>query len=293
MKDIYNAVGISKQGFHQWLNRRMFLEEEKQQFLPIIAQIRDDHPRLSCRHIYKKLQPITMGRDRFEEFCYENGYKVPVKRNRRKTTNSNGFIYFPNLLIGLNELTAINQLWVSDITYFDIGRETYYLTFITELYNREIIGYNASKSLRTEATTLVCLKMAIRKSNLSRENNLIFHSDGGGQYYSKLFVAMTKQYDIRNSMGKTAYENPFAERINGTIKNDYLIPYGPNDFLELKKLLTKAVYLYNTDRPHKSLDGYSPTAFSDAVERKLLTKKWVVNKKKKVTKKEKVNIIIN
>ncbi len=158
MKDIYEVVGISKRGFHQWLNRRMLCESEQEQLLPIIFQLRIAHPRLSCRQMYNKLSHRMMGRDKFEQFCYANGYKVPVKRNLRRTTAGKGFIYFRNLLLELNELTDINQLWVSDITYFDIGMETYYLTFITDIYEREIIGYNASASLHTEATTLLCLK---------------------------------------------------------------------------------------------------------------------------------------
>jgi len=293
MKDIYAVVGTSKQGFHQCLNRRMLCEAEQEQLLPIIFQFRSSHPRLSCRQMYNKLAPKTMGRDKFEQFCYANGYKVQVKRNRRRTTDSKGSIYFPNLLLELIELTDINQLWVSDITYFDIGDETYYLTFITDIYNREIIGYIVSKSLRTEVTTLLCLKMTIKQRGLGRANNLILHSDGGGQYYSKEFIALTKEYNILNSMGKTAYENPFAERINGTIKNDYLIPYQPKNFVELHKLLTKAVWLYNNERPHKSLYGYSPIEFYSLIENKLLTIIWIINKKKKEAKKKKVNIIIN
>jgi len=293
MKDIYRVVGITKQCFHQWLNRRLLCEADKEQLLPIIFQLRSSHPRLSCRQMYNKLSPKSMGRDKFEQFCYANGYKVPVKRNFRRTTASKGFIRFPNLLLSLDELTDINQLWVSDITYFDIGTETYYLTFITDIYNREIIGYNASESLDTESTTLLCLKMAIKQRMLSKENKLFFHSDGGGQYYSKKFIALTRDYNIHNSMGKTAYENPFAERINGTIKNDYLIPYQPKNLAQLSKLLTKSVWLYNNERPHKSLYGYSPIEFYSLVKNKLLTKKWVINKKKKEAKKKKVNIIIN
>ena len=57
-------------------------------------------------------------------------------------------------------------------------------------------------------------------------------------------------------------------------------------------MLTKAVYLYNNERPHQSLGGHTPEAFKALKDRGLLTKVWVINKKKKVTKKEKVNINI-
>jgi hypothetical protein len=95
-----------------------------------------------------------------------------------------------------------------------------------------------------------------------------------------------------NSMGVDVYENPHAERVNGIIKNDYLIPYQPKNYDELEKMLTKAVNLYNTIRPHKSLKRLAPHVFEKLINTGLLTKTWVIDKKKKVTKKEKVNISI-
>jgi len=292
MNAIYRTVGISKQSFHQWSDRMLTRYEEQEQLLPIIRQIREDHPRLSCRKIYLKLKPNYMGRDRFEHFCHNNGFKLDVKKRRYRTTDSRGVIYFPNLLLNLDELTGINQLWVSDITYFDIGKQVYYLTFITDIYNREIVGYCASKTLRTEETTMIALKMAIKHRNIQKESDLIIHSDGGGQYYCKDFVRLTKTYGMNNSMGKTAFENPHAERLNGTIKNDYLIYYQPKDFIELKKMLIKAVNMYNQYRPHQSLSEHSPCEFNDLINDGLLTKTWIVNKKKIESKKEKVNIFI-
>jgi len=135
--------------------------------------------------------------------------------------------------------------------------------------------------------------MAIRKRKLPKASGLIFHSDGGGQYYSKEFLKVTKFYGIGNSMAKSVYENPFAERINGTIKNDYLKYYQPENFEELTNLSTKAVKLYNEEKPHKSLGGYSPKAITDAINNELLTKSWIINKKKKVSIKEKTYIYIN
>ena len=59
------------------------------------------------------------------------------------------------------EVTRVNQVFVSDITYFDIGSSTYYLTFIMDLFNREIVGWSASDNLRTESTTLPALHKVI------------------------------------------------------------------------------------------------------------------------------------
>lgn len=263
------------------------------QLLPIIWQIRKDHPRLSCREIYFMVHPKYMGRDKFEEFCFLQQLKIFKEKNRYKTTDSYGVMRFPNLLLTINELTGVNQLWVSDITYFSIQGQVFYITFILDVYSRKIVGYSVSKTLRTEDTTIKALNLAITTRKLSKHSGTIIHSDGGGQYFSKEFKKLTKEYGMLNSMGKTAYENPHAERINGIIKNDYLIPYQPKTFSELEKMLTKAVNLYNNERPHKSLNRLSPNEFEYRVSNGLLTKRWVINKKKKVSKKEKVNISIS
>ena len=166
-------------------------------------------------------------------------------------------IRFPNLTLD-KELTGINQLWVSDITYFDLGHKFYYLTFIMDQYSRKIKGYSVSRTLRSEDTTMPAVQMAMRclKSN----DKPIFHSDGGGQYYSKSFLKLTSGRVI-NSMGKTAYENPYAERLNRTIKNNYLYRYGPKGYDSLKRLTKKAVNMYNQGKPHDGLQGLTPSVF--------------------------------
>lgn len=289
---MYTIYGISKQGFHQWLDREIKRKQELMELLPIVMQIRADHPRLSCREIYYMLSPQHTGRDRFEAFCHEKGFKVEVQKNHFKTTDSFGVIRFPNLLYEVDELTGVNQIWVSDITYYPIGDHVSYLTFIMDLYSRKIVGFCTSSTLRTEYTTLKALKMAIKARKIRKASGLILHSDGGGQYYCKEFLALTRDYGIQNSMSTSVYENPHAERINGTIKNDYLFPYQPKDSQELSNMLIKSVYLYNDHRPHKALNRLTPTAFEERINKGLLTKTWVINKKKKVSKKEKVNISI-
>jgi putative transposase len=184
MNQLYRVIGISKQAFHQYLNRQMLQLEEQQQLLPIIGQIRTDHPRLSVRKMYLLLQPQSMGRDRFEQFCYLYGFKLAVKRTFYKTTNSLGVTRFENLIIG-KELTAVNQVWASDITYYRIGERFYYITFILDLYSRFIVGHAVSASLLTEQTTIPALMTALKHREPGP--GLIFHSDGGGQYYSKRF----------------------------------------------------------------------------------------------------------
>lgn len=263
MNGLFKAIGMSKQSFHQRLNRQLFLLEEMEQLLVLVKQIRADHPRMSSRQMYRLIKPVHLGRDRFERFCFENGFKVSVKRAYHRTTNSLGITRFENLLLNF-ELRGINQVWVSDITYYRIGEKFYYITFILDLYSRVIVGHSVSKDLSTTSTTIVALQTASKKRNVPK--GLIIHSDGGGQYYCKEWLQLTAKYQIRNSMCESVYENSHAERINGIIKNDYLVGYGPENYTQLTEMTTKAVLKYNSEKPHQSIGNISPYEFE-----KLLT----------------------
>jgi len=263
---LFEVVGISKQSFHQMLKRRKYKYEEQQQLIPLINEIREDHPRMSARDMYLKLRPDTMGRDQFERFCMESGYRVNKLKNYRITTNSLGVTRFPNMIKEI-ELTRVNQVFVSDITYFDIGSATYYLTLIMDLFNREIVGWSASDNLRTENTTLPALRRVIYERGRANLKGAIMHSDGGGQYYCKEFKELTKSLEMINSMTEEkVYENSHAERLNGIIKNNYLYPYGPTNLYSLKKLLNRAVLMYNTGKPHKALGKLTPHKFKTTID---------------------------
>ena len=279
---MYRAVGISKQGVHQNLNHHLQKMEELNYLIPIVDEVRKDHPKMSLRYIYRMIKPKTMGRDAFERQFTELGYKVRINRNFRRTTDSTGVIRFDNLIKD-RELTDVNQVWVSDITYYEMDNKFYYLTFITDLYSRKIIGACSSSTLRTEQTTLPALRRALQTRTGMQLTGTIIHSDGGGQYYSKKFTKLTKQTGLVNSMGKAAYENPHAERLNGIIKNNYVKPYHPTTEKELVKALNKAVRMYNFEKPHSALDGLSP----DNYER-VINNLSVIHKEKR-SKKENYN----
>lgn len=202
-----------------------------------------------------------MGRDSFEKFCAENGLKVRKNKNFRVTTNSKGVTRFENLIENI-EVTAVNQVFVSDITYYEMNNRFYYLTFIMDLYNREIVGYSVGENLRTENTVIPAIHMLTRKRGSDYLKKAILHSDGGGQYYSDMTKSVLADLEMRSSMTQeSVYENAHAERLNGIIKNNYLYPYNPSSLKELKSKLKKAVWLYNNDKPHSSLKGKTPVEY--------------------------------
>lgn len=257
MNKLYRAIGTSKQNMHQRLDRDTNQLEERGQLREVVVKVREDHPGMGAESLYMKLKPKTMGRDRFYTWYRENGLTIKPRKNWRRTTDSSGVIRFKNLVEGI-QLTGVNQVWVSDITYYEIDNEFYYLTLVMDQYSRRIKGYHASRSLRTDHTTIPALKMAMK--HLQPGDKPIIHSDGGGQYYSKSFRSLI-QGKLISSMGKSAYENPHAERLNRTVKNSYLIPYRPANLEQLKASLEKTHRMYNEGKPHKSLKGLSPSKF--------------------------------
>lgn len=261
MNQLYDATQMSKQSFHQKLKRRETGLDKAKQVLFLVNEVRKDHPRMAVREIYFKLQPQCMGRDKFEQFCFERGYRVKKQKNFRITTDSRGVTRFPNLIRDI-EVTSVNQVLVSDITYYEMFGRFYYITLIMDLYNREVIGSSASKSLRTEDTTLPALQMAIKNRGKSALKGAIIHSDGGGQYYSDEFKKLTKSLKMTNSMTEeNVYENSHAERLNGTVKNSYLYCYAPETFKDLEKELKRAVYMYNNEKPHHALKRMTPVQY--------------------------------
>lgn len=266
LNELYRSLGITKQGFHKQLKRHRRSQDEIENMLQIIWQIRGDHPTMCCRDMYYKINPACVGRDRFESICCTHGLLSRRRKNPQKTTDSSGVIRFDNLLKD-NELTDINQAWSSDITYYEVGGVFYYLTFILDCFSRRMLGYSVSERLFTEHTSLPALRKAIKVRGYNIPKGIIFHSDGGGQYYADVFLRLTRHYKFRNSMCEYAYENGKSERINGVIKNNYLKHWKIHGFTQLVKAVDRAVQLYNTDKPHSSLDRNTPVEFEEKLSK--------------------------
>ncbi len=233
----------------------------------IVHKVRRDHPQMALRSIHDKIVDCRIGRDRFEHEFKRRGYGITRVVKPTRTTDSRGVSKFDNLAKDI-ELNHVNQVWVSDITYFELDGKFYYLTFIMDVYSRRIVGHAVSDRLLTRCTTLPALQAALKLRGftpLNQPENLIIHSDGGGQYYSDEFQSLTKAHGLRNSMAENVYENPHAERINGIIKNNYLKHWTIQSLEQLVKSVDRAVSLYNHQKPHKALRKSTPVDFENGL----------------------------
>ena len=254
-------MNISKQAVYQARKRQEQFDLELMDLVNQADIIREHHPGCGVEKMYIALKPRFMGRDKFCEIFMNLGYRVRTLKNYRRTTIPT-HLNHPNLIEGM-QVTKPHQVLQSDITYFYLNEVFYYLVFIIDVYTRKIVGYNVNNSLRHESN-LKALKMALKEIESENRVNMIHHSDRGSQYGSKPYVKMLKDSGIKISMGLKAQENAYAERINGTIKNEYLKLWKIKDFKDLKAKTRKAVNHYNRKRGHSSLPkDLAPNKFEE------------------------------
>lgn len=281
MKDAYHQVslvklcrllGVTRQAYYQHAWRLEEKSIESHLIVQEVLQIRKYHGRMGGRKLYEKLEPfmlehqIKMGRDALFNLLASNGLLVKKSRSRVYTTNSFHWLRkYPNLIRNIH-LSEKNELWVSDITYWKPKKEPYYISFVTDAYSKKIVGYHVAQNLEAIAS-IQAMKMAIASltNKPIQQESLIHHSDRGVQYCSKEYVKLLQDNGIKISMTESGdpLENAVAERINGIIKNEYLIDYDVDSFLEAQELLQSVVHLYNDDRPHMSLGMLTPNRVHD------------------------------
>ena len=248
---MYNYLGLSRQSVHQMLQRQRAGFERSDQFIEKAEILRETHPEMGCRKMALILKEPGYGRDKTEELLLASGFRVYYPPNFAKTTHSVRTNRFSNLIEGLT-IRNINKVVQTDITYLWVKDRFYYLVFIIDIYSRLIIGYHASCGLEAIAD-IKALKMMIHLRKKENLKDLIHHSDRGGQYNSLAYLKILKEHGIRVSMCKAAWENAYTERINRTIKHEYLRHREIDSLATLCKELKRAVYLYNNQRPHWSL----------------------------------------
>jgi transposase InsO family protein len=220
-------------------------------------------PRLGCRKLYwilgndiHRLVP-HFGRDKFFALLRAHDLLVERKRQYSKTTHSyHHFHRYGNLIRDLI-LSRPNQVWASDITYLRTDKGFVYLSLLTDMYSRKIVGWSLSESLSIEGC-VASLKKALRENPVHQP--LIHHSDRGVQYCSHDYVKILHKNKIAISMTEEnhCYENAMAERVNGILKDEYLLDMTFKDFTHAKKACAEAIVLYNTRRPHWSLKFKTP-----------------------------------
>ena len=259
------AVGMSRQNFYKTRKARERRDVDEHLVKQLVEAERAVQPRLGGLKLYKMLsarleeEGVVLGRDRFFDVLRNQALLLEPLPKAPRTTNSNHSLpVFRNLIKDL-ELTGPNQVWVSDITYIRTKEDFVYLSLITDKYSRKVVGYHVGRTLEAQ-DTLKALKMALKQ--LPEGAHPIHHSDRGCQYCSHEYVKELKDHGLAVSMTEEDHcaENAMAERVNGILKQEYFLNYTFQSVAQVKRAVDEAVCLYNTRRPHRSLELRTPEA---------------------------------
>ena len=260
MKEVYLLCNLSKQAHQQAMGRLVRQQEKEEVYVGLMMETRDIHPGMGLRTIYEMLLPEGIGRDAFVALGLREGFRLKTLEKYVRTTYSVKSNRFRNLLGG-KQFTDVNQVWSSDITYLYCLGRFYYIVMIMDIYSRRIIGYSIADNMRAE-NALDALKMALSLRGITNyRDGLIHHSDRGSQYVSDIYTDTLNDRGILISMCNEVYENTHIERLNDTIKNQYLNRRNIVNEQQLKQEVNKTMETYNTKRPHHSLGRMSPVGF--------------------------------
>ncbi len=219
-------------------------------------------PRIGTRKLYyllyDDLKKLKIGRDKLFTILKANHMYVVPRKSYHITTNSNHMFYKHKNLISDMLPIRPEQIWVSDITYIGKRSNHLYLALVTDAYSKKIMGFDVSSSLKAEGSVRA-LNMALKQREY-KQDTLIHHSDRGIQYCCNEYQKVINKNNIICSMTESydPYENAVAERINGILKDEFMIEEYELKLNNLKILIRDSIKIYNNNRPHYSCYMHTP-----------------------------------
>jgi transposase InsO family protein len=152
-------------------------------------------------------------------------------------------------------VTRPGQVWVSDITYIKTFQGWLYLTVVIDLYDRKVIGWSFSRSLKAVHTTIPAWRMAVRARMITRK--LIFHSDRGVQYACYEFANLLSSYKlVERSMSRKGdcWDNAVAESFFKTLKVEHIYHHRYKTIKEAELSVFEYIEAwYNVNRIHTTI----------------------------------------
>jgi transposase InsO family protein len=251
------------------------MQDKASEVVSLVMGVRRLMPRIGTRKLYHLLEePLTtlgVGRDKLFDVLRANQMLIAPKRQYRQTTNSKHMFYKHKNLV-LNRIpTRPEEIWVSDITYVGSRGKHTYLALVTDAYSKKIVGYDLSDSLSADGAVRA-LQMACR-GRMYKQLPLIHHSDRGIQYCCDQYQKQLSKHGLQVSMTESydPYANAVAERVNATIKHEFLLEDLSCDLSTQQKVVAQSVAIYNELRPHLSCGMLTPNEMHSQNEKEIVT----------------------
>lgn len=257
--------GVSRASFYRGWEQRAPDEAE--------AALRDAIQRTALAHRgygYRRITPLVeragfvVGQEKVRRILRSDNLLAVRRRKFVVTTDSNHrFRVHPNLAESM-ELTAVNQLWVADITYIRLRREFVFLAVVLDAFSRKVIGWELGRTLETK---LPLRALAAALASRHPQPGWVHHSDRGTQYASDQYVKRLEDCGAHLSMSRPArpWENGKCESFIRTLKREEIDARRYTSLEELRQHLEEFIeQVYNRVRLHSALGYQSPKEFEEA-----------------------------
>ncbi len=263
---VCEALGLTRSRYYTYRRGRMTRRQRDDNRLrPKVRTVFDAHKRrYGARRIAAELraQGAPCSPRRVGRIMQEIGLKAlqPKSFKPRTTQSEHRLGYSPNLLLGADPPTSVNQVWVGDITFIPLSGGLFsYLAVLMDLYSRRIVGWMLDRNMDS-FLVLATLRKAIR--NRRPRPGLIHHTDRGGQYRWSEYRELLAAAGMLQSMSRAddCYDNAFMESCFGKVKTELSMKAYANHRIALGEIETYMRY-YNTRRRHSSLGNVTPEAF--------------------------------
>ncbi len=260
---------VSPGGYYTWRDRPASACRQRRQTL--VVEIQAIHQQFKERYgsprIYKELRArgLDCCVNTVAKLMRQQGIAAKTKRKFRCTTDSNhDRPVAENILDRQFEPTAVNQVWVADITYVPTRQGWLYLAAVEDLYSRQIVGWSMSERI-TSRLVVDALEMAITR-RLPGEG-LLTHSDRGSQYASDHYQRLLERHAITCSMSRrgNCWDNAPMESFFATLKKELVHHEDYQTRAEARASIFEYIEVfYNRVRRHSALDYRSPVEYEQA-----------------------------
>lgn len=265
--ELCEALNVSRGTFYNHIfrkaDRTKYLEEQQALMLQVQQVFDDSKQRYGAEKIRAILAEngIKAGKKRIRAIMQELGL-VSIRENAKRNYKKRQEYQKRNLLNQDFSAHRINEVWVSDITYFKIKDYGVYLCVIIDLFSRRVVGYRVSKR---SSTHLVTATFRVAFQERGTPTGLTFHSDRGGQYISDTFRELLQKFGVTQSFSNTGrpYDNAVAEAFFATFKKEEAYRRDYSSEADFRRSVAAYIQFYNEVRPHQTLAYKSPARFEE------------------------------
>ena len=207
-------------------------------------------PRMTV-HLQRAGYPVN--HKRIQRLMHLMGLQAIYPQPRAKKGSGQAHKVYPYLLRGV-QVSRVDQVWATDITYIGLPSGFMYLVAIIDWYSRYVLAWQLSNTL-DGAFCLVALEQALAHGKPD-----IFNTDQGVQFTAHQFTDTLAAADIRVSMSGAGrvWDNIFGERLWRTVKYEHVYLVDHQTVPALHNGLAYYFPFYNDERPHQSLDHQTP-----------------------------------